>query len=156
MVSGHQAGERVDPAQHRKSRRAARARARLVLAAMGTALLIAGCVSSRDATTTGDRGVAAAVEPIVASDQTTEQGESGSYRETGDDTPVSGAAADRAKAAAQAAVPGATVREVERDTEEASGSAYEVELTRPDGSTVNVRLDSNYNVIETAREGRDD
>jgi hypothetical protein len=48
------------------------------------------------------------------------------------------------------------VREVERDTEEASGSAYEVELTRPDGSTVNVRLDSNYNVIETAREGRDD
>jgi uncharacterized membrane protein YkoI len=53
-------------------------------------------------------------------------------------------------------VPGATVREVERASDGASGSAYEVELVQPDGSTLKVHLDANYKVIETSREGRDD
>jgi uncharacterized membrane protein YkoI len=154
VVSGHHAGEHVDPAQHHKLHPATRPK--LLLVAIGMALLVAGCVSPREATTTDNGGVAAGVEPIAASDQPTEQGETGSERESGDDTPLSGAAAERAKAAAQAAVPGATVREVERDSEDGSGGGYEVELTRPDGSTVKVRLDASYRVIETAREGRDD
>jgi hypothetical protein len=128
----------------------------LLVAATGTALFIAGYVSLHDATTT-DRSGAAEVQPIVASDQTIDQGETGTDREGGDDTPLGGAAAERAKAAAQAAVPDATVQEVERDTEGASGSAYEVELIQPDGSTtIKVRLDRSYKVVETAREGRDD
>jgi hypothetical protein len=65
-------------------------------------------------------------------------------------------AAEQAKAAAEAAVPGATVREVERDSEDTAGSSYEVKLILPDGSTIKVRLDSSYKVVETAREGRDD
>ena len=129
---------------------------RSIVVALGMALLIAGCASPRDATTTNDRSVAAGVEPIAAGEQTTEQGETGSDQERGDDTPVSGAAAEQAKAAAQAAVPGATVREIERDTEDTAGSSYEVELVQPDGSTVKVHLDANYKVIETSREGRDD
>jgi uncharacterized membrane protein YkoI len=128
---------------------------RLIVVAMGMALLTAGCVSPRDATTTDDRSVAAGVDP-AAGEQTTEQGQTGSDQERGDDTSVSGAAAERAKAAAEAAVPGATVREVERDTEDPAGGGYEVELVQPDGSSVKVRLDTNLKVIETSREGRDD
>jgi hypothetical protein len=65
-------------------------------------------------------------------------------------------AAEQAKAAAQAAVPGATVREVERDTEDTAASTYEVKLILPDGSTVKVLLDANYKVIQTTRKDRDD
>jgi hypothetical protein len=65
-------------------------------------------------------------------------------------------AAEQAKAAAQTAVPGATVREVERDTKDTAGSTYEVKLTLPDGSTVKVLLDANYKVIQTTRKDRDD
>jgi uncharacterized membrane protein YkoI len=129
---------------------------KLIVVAMGMALLIAGCASPRDATTTDDHGVAAGVEPIVAGERAADQGATGSGQQRGDESLVSGAAAEQAKAAAQAAVPGATVREIERDTEDTAGSSYEVELVQPDGSTVKVHLDANYKVIETSREGRDD
>jgi hypothetical protein len=126
----------------------------LMVAVVGAALFLAGYLMPRD--TTPDRDIVAGVEPVVASNQATDQGEPGSERESGEDTPLSGAAAERAKAAAQAAVPGATVQEVERDTDGASGTTYEVELAQPDGSTMKVHLDGSYRVVETAREGRDD
>jgi hypothetical protein len=126
----------------------------LMVAVVGAALFLAGYLMPRGTTT--DRDVVAGVEPILASKQAAAQGEPGSERESGEDTPVRGAAAERAKAAAQAAVPGAAVQEVERDSDGASGSGYEVELVQPDGSTVKVRLDGSYKVVETAREGRDD
>jgi uncharacterized membrane protein YkoI len=52
-------------------------------------------------------------------------------------------------------VPGATAREVEREAgdDDNPASAYEVELTRPDGATVEVDLDAGFNVLAT---GRDD
>ena len=68
-------------------------------------------------------------------------------------------AAEQAKAAAQTAVPGATVHEIERDTDGTSGSGYEVELTKPDGSTVEVDLDAHFKVLATGRDdtgGNDD
>ena len=128
-----------------------------MVAVVGAALFLAGYLipHPRD-TTTNDRGFAAGVEPVVAGEQGADQGETGSEQESGEDTPLSGAAAERAKAAAQAAVPDATVREIERDTEDTAGSGYEVELVQPDGSTVKVRLDAAYKVIETSREGHDD
>ena len=65
----------------------------------------------------------------------------------GDDSEgvVTGPAADRAKAAAQAALPGGRVNAVERDSEK--GATWEVEVTKADGSTVDVRLDESYNVL---------
>jgi uncharacterized membrane protein YkoI len=69
---------------------------------------------------------------------------------------VTGTAAERAKAAAQAAVPEATVREIERDSEDTAGGGYEIELVQPDGSTVKVHLDADYKVVASVREGRDD
>lgn len=58
---------------------------------------------------------------------------------TGDD-------AAKATAAAQAAVPGATAQRAETDAE---GAAYEVHMTKSDGSVVTVKLDSNFSVTET-------
>jgi predicted regulator of Ras-like GTPase activity (Roadblock/LC7/MglB family) len=61
----------------------------------------------------------------------------------GDHT-VTGPDADRAVAAALAET-GGTANAVERDSEQ--GATWEVEVAKPDGSTVNVRLDSNFHVV---------
>jgi uncharacterized membrane protein YkoI len=62
------------------------------------------------------------------------------------DTPISGDALEKAKAAALAATPG-RVTETEVGDEE---SYYEVEVTRPDGSQVDVQLDRDFNVVSSA------
>ena len=61
---------------------------------------------------------------------------------------------DRARQAAEAAVPGATAREVEREAndDDNPNSAYEVELTRPNGATVEVDLDADFKVLATQRD----
>ncbi|MBL8778260.1 MAG: PepSY domain-containing protein [Acidimicrobiales bacterium] len=58
---------------------------------------------------------------------------------------VTGAGADRATAAALEATGGGQAHSVERDTE--NGATWEVEVTRPDGTTVDVRLDDSYGVV---------
>jgi uncharacterized membrane protein YkoI len=61
------------------------------------------------------------------------------------DTPISGSALERAKAAALADTPG-RVTETEVGDEE---SYYEVEVTRPDGSQVDVQLDRDFKVVSS-------
>ena len=63
----------------------------------------------------------------------------------GDETLPAGATADKATAAALKAAGGGKANAVERDGEK--GATYEVEVTKPDGSTVDVRLDANYGVV---------
>ena len=53
--------------------------------------------------------------------------------------------ADDATKAAIDATGGGTANSVERDTE--NGATWEVEVTQPDGATVDVRLDENYDVV---------
>jgi uncharacterized membrane protein YkoI len=53
--------------------------------------------------------------------------------------------ADAATKAALAATGGGTANSVESDTE--NGATYEVEVTKPDGTTVDVRLDESYQVV---------
>jgi predicted regulator of Ras-like GTPase activity (Roadblock/LC7/MglB family) len=68
---------------------------------------------------------------------------------SGDDGPVSHqytpAQADAATEAALEATGGGTANSVETDNE--NGATYEVEVTRPDGQTVDVRLDEHYRVV---------
>lgn len=66
---------------------------------------------------------------------------------TGDDAErnVTGPRGDAATAAALKAVPGGHANSVELDSED--GATWEVEVTRPDGNTVDVRLDEAYNVV---------
>jgi len=76
----------------------------------------------------------------------------------GDDGPASHAytqeQADAASAAALEATGGGTVNSVETDDE--NGATYEVEVTKPDGTTVDVRLDENYAVIVIEGDSEDD
>jgi hypothetical protein len=59
------------------------------------------------------------------------------------ETLLTGDTADKVKAAALAAVPGATVDRVETDAE---GSPYEAHVTKADGSRATVKVDSNFSV----------
>lgn len=58
---------------------------------------------------------------------------------------ATGPDADRAKAAALRLVPDGTANAVERDSEK--GATWEVEIRRPDGSTVDVRLGANLEKV---------
>ena len=62
-----------------------------------------------------------------------------------DETPLQGSELAKASAAALTATGGGTVNATERDSEK--GATYEVEVTKPDGSTVDVRLDASYGVV---------
>lgn len=88
-----------------------------VAAVVGGAVVIAGAVGGGVAVATGDDG----------------------------DVAVTGPQADRATEAALAATHGGTANSVERDGE--NGATWEVEVTREDGSTVDVRLDEHYRVV---------
>jgi uncharacterized membrane protein YkoI len=61
------------------------------------------------------------------------------------DAQATGPGADRARAAALAITDGGTANAVERDGE--NGATWEVEVTKPDGKTVDVRLDDRYKLV---------
>jgi uncharacterized membrane protein YkoI len=56
---------------------------------------------------------------------------------------LTGTDAEKARAAALKAVPGATVDRVETD---ADGAVYEAHMTKSDGSKVTVKFDKDFNV----------
>jgi hypothetical protein len=62
------------------------------------------------------------------------------------ETLLTGTAAEKATAAAKAAVPGATIIRVETDSD---GAAYEAHMQKADGSYVTVKMDSNFKVTST-------
>ena len=66
---------------------------------------------------------------------------------------LTGTTADKAKAAALAAVPGATIERAENDAE---GAVYEAHMVKSDGTHVTVKMDANFKVtgIETGPAGR--
>jgi len=66
---------------------------------------------------------------------------------------LTGTTADKAKAAALAAVPGATIERAENDAE---GAVYEAHMVKADGTHVTVKMDANFKVtgIETGPAGR--
>jgi hypothetical protein len=62
------------------------------------------------------------------------------------ETLLTGTTAAKVKAAALAAVPGATVIRVETDS---AGSPYEAHLTKSDGTQVTVKVDASFKVTTT-------
>ena len=62
------------------------------------------------------------------------------------ETSITGEALERASSAALAIVGEGSVTDTEIGDEE---SLYEVEVTRPDGSQVDVQLDASFNLVET-------
>jgi hypothetical protein len=61
------------------------------------------------------------------------------------DVGVTGSSANRAREAALAITHGGRANSVERDGE--NGATWEVEVTRPDGATVDVRLDESFKLV---------
>ncbi|NKQ56926.1 hypothetical protein HFP15_29055 [Amycolatopsis sp. K13G38] len=72
----------------------------------------------------------------------------------GDGDEVTGAAADRARAAAVRTVPGGTADAVEVENE-GGNAAYGVTVTKPDHGTVEVFLDKDFHVLGTGVPDRD-
>jgi hypothetical protein len=70
------------------------------------------------------------------------------------DSQLTGPQADRARAAALRITGGGRVNAVERDSEQ--GATYEVEVTRKDGSTVDVRLDGSYKLVAVDGDSEED
>jgi hypothetical protein len=66
------------------------------------------------------------------------------------DTPITGAAYDRATKSALAATEPGKVTETESGDEE---SYYQVEITHPDGSVTDVNLDESFTVVKVKNEG---
>ena len=91
--------------------------------------------------------VGAAVAALAAGGTGTAIALSGAGDDRGDDgdAQVTGAGADRAREAALAITGGGRANAVERDSE--NGATWEVEVTRPDGKTVDVRLDERLRLV---------
>jgi len=68
----------------------------------------------------------------------------------GPDVPIKGSTLDEASAAALEATGGGTVTGTEVGDEE---SYYEIEVTKDDGSQVDVHLDSRFNVLNAQGDG---
>jgi uncharacterized membrane protein YkoI len=119
---------------------------KLVLAAIGALVLIVGARNLGTPTPAASNAAVPAAAAQAAKKQT--GGESAPDKGKDDGVQLHGTPAERAGAAAKAAVPGARVNEIERTD---SGSGYEVELIRPDGSVVDVVLDGSFNVIKVVR-----
>jgi len=66
---------------------------------------------------------------------------------------ATGPNADRARDAALAIEKGGSANSVERDDE--NGATWEVEVTRPNGTTVDVRLDDRYQLVVIEQDGED-
>ena len=64
--------------------------------------------------------------------------------------PITGSALERASDAAAAEIAGGKVTGTEAGDEE---GAYEVELTKPDGSQVDVHLDGKFRVLDARADG---
>ena len=70
-----------------------------------------------------------------------------------DEGGATGPGADQAKAAALKLYPGGHANSVERDSE--NGATWEVEVGKADGSTVDVRLDQNYQLVVAEADSED-
>ena len=101
----------------------------LIGGALGAALLN-GTANAADSSTSNTAPAATAPGGHVGQNGVTE-------------TLLTGDTADKVKAAALAAVPGATVDRAETDAE---GSPYEAHMTKSDGRRVTVKVDSTFTV----------
>ena len=89
--------------------------------------------------------VAAATAALAAAGAGTAIAVSGGDGGDDGDRQATGAGADRARTAALAITGGGIANAVERDSE--NGATWEVEVTKPDGKTVDVRLDDRFGLV---------
>ena len=112
----------------------------LVGAAIAGGAVGASVLGTAQAQTSSSSSTAATSDPSTAADAN-----HGPHTANGiTETPLTGDDLSKATAAAQAAVPGATIERAETDAE---GAAFEVHVTKADGSEATVKLDASFTVI---------
>ncbi len=109
-------------------------------AAVGAAIGGAGIAS---AATTGSSSTTAASSTASSG---TQAADPATVSHGPDETLLTGTNAAKVKAAALAAVPGATVIRVETDS---AGSPYEAHITKADGTQVTLKIDASFKVTST-------
>jgi uncharacterized membrane protein YkoI len=115
--------------------------------ALGATLFGTANAATSGSSTAAPSGSAAASTAPDDNDGDHGRGGGGPHQANGKtETPLTGDALTKATAAAKAAVAGATVDRAETDAE---GAAYEVHMTKSDGSKVTVKLDSGFKVTQT-------
>jgi uncharacterized membrane protein YkoI len=135
------------PTRARRGSRTAVAVALVAAGALGGGVL-AGTLSASADTATGTSSAAASQYGAATDTQGRKAGGAnahGSASVRSDEKELTGTDAEKAKAAALAAVPGGTVYRVETD---AGDGEYEAHMTKADGTEVTVKLDANFAVIE--------
>ena len=96
--------------------------------------------------------VATAVIAALATGGAAIAGAAGGGDDDGSDEAITGTALERASEAALRQTGGGRVTETEAGDEE---GAYEVEVTKADGSQVDVHLDEGFRVLATEQDGED-
>jgi hypothetical protein len=135
--------------QHRKKARAWVVTGALALGAAAGAAGVANAASGSSNTPTGHPAFVANGHPPQPPHGAMPKGAMGNPATMSHgpgETLLTGSSAAKAKAAALAAVPGATVVRVETDS---AGAAYEAHLKKADGSYVTVKLDRAFHVTQT-------
>jgi uncharacterized membrane protein YkoI len=117
--------------------------------------------ASTTATTVADNhGIRSGLDDPAGEDRGTRSGLDDSAgddrgaRSQRDGANLTGTVAQRARSAALAAVPGASVREIENGTG-TGGAVYHVELIKRDGTKIEVDLDGSFHTVKIERSGDD-
>jgi uncharacterized membrane protein YkoI len=113
-----------------------------LMAAAAVAALAGGGAAIAGAT--GGGGTNTAVAPATGG------GDEATAKDDGPGQPITGSALDKAKSVALQQTGGGQVTGSEIRDEE---GYYEIEVTRADGSQVDVHMDSNYNVLDSQADG---
>jgi hypothetical protein len=109
-------------------------------------LMALGAVAALGAGGAAIAGAAGSNDPSTAAHSEAAESEDEAGRDDGEGTPVTGSELDRASAVALDAAGGGTVSGSEKNDEE---GYYEIEVTRDDGSEVDVHLDRDLSVLST-------
>ena len=123
----------------------------LVVSTLGGGAAGAALINgSASAATTPTTTAAADSAPSSAAGQPPDPSKATHVANNITETLLTGSDADKAKAAAVAAVPGGTIQRVETD---ADGDAYEAHMLDASGNPVTVKLDSSFKVTKTETGG---
>jgi hypothetical protein len=122
---------------HRRKRRLSWAAALVAGGALVGGLTLLAVPAMASSSTSAEGG------PAGAPQQGASGAPTGAPKQRSDEKVLTGTDAEKAKAAALKAVPGATIDRVETD---ADGAVYEAHLTKSDGSKATVKFDKDFNV----------
>jgi uncharacterized membrane protein YkoI len=122
-----------------------------VLAALAAVAALGAGGAAIASATGNDESTALQAQPAATAESESDANENEADRNE-NDVAIGGSALDKASAAALASTGGGQVTETEVGDEE---SYYEVEVTRDDGSQVDVQLDRDFNVVGSSADGQD-